>query len=152
MGRPSRKVPQRNYVDLHFGRHKKSPKEESDTDHDSDEVSIPSGEGSDFNTTEEGEITDSAKEDSEDELEGSKLDVAIKKAFSEEDFDQPDKLLTLKEKRCEELKQEIAKEERTKEQAERWRRRRMMEERFRRLREKEDKLNKSLASSRSSTP
>ena len=88
---------------MHFGRNKKSPKEGSTSEsQDSDEVSIPSGDDSDFITTEEGEISDSVPERGNEELEGSKLDEAIKLAFKQDNFDRADELLIIKEKHCEE--------------------------------------------------
>ena len=153
-GRPKRSTKPRNYVDLHHGRKSKALDHEyvessKGDNHSGDEVSIHSELDEEFNTTEEGEITDSSG--SETDLEGSELDEAIKQAFNEDNIEKAEKLLNKKERRCEKLKLELVLEEKNKEIAERRRRKRIMEEKFKKLQEKEVSLNKSLASSRSST-
>ena len=150
-GQPKRSMERKNYADLHHGRKRSPLLGDNSKDNSDDQISINSDPDDEFNTTEEGEISDS--EDSEaGDLEGSKLDDAIKEAFSNDDFDLAETLLQRKERRCSKLKQELVLEEKNKEIAERKRKKRLMEERFKKLQETEDSLNRSLATSRGSTP
>ena len=150
-GRPRRHTKKKNYADLHHGR---SPQDNSESSNSvsevEDEVSINSEVENEFNTTEEGEISDS--ESDTEELEGSKLDMAIQEAFKKDNMELAENLLKKKERHCEKLKLELALEEKNKELAERKKRKKLMEDRFKKLQEREEHLNRSLASSRGSTP
>ena len=144
MHHSKRQTTKHNYAKLHTGKETKRKEEEEISSED--EVSLINSEEDEFTETEEDENSTG-----EASLEGSLLDEEIQKAMENEDCEKVDKLLKQKEDRCKQLQAQIE-NKRKKENEEKKRRLRAMAVKFRKLKEKQDDLNKTLASSRSSTP